>query len=326
MGITEFSSDQTPSTSGAGRLQQRWHRWVLDRCVLRPSRHPLDPVEQWRCRLTWDDPLSSPLECFVHLDPRQDHATFGETARIDQRSRSITQFGDISRPDVLMLKFPGTAGRAERSTRSPADLLQVWSDSRHTGQVANQPTPATEVWTWNPPGYGGSPGRARLSNYVAAAERFARLVSESRADSHSQIWLVGNSLGCLPALALARRASWSGDRQVRLWLRNPPDLANVIRRVARRWYAHRWMTRVTRTLPSELCSIRTAEACQAPAVFLMSELDTLVPPEVQRTVHDAYGGAARIVSLAGIDHDGVLDDQHLHDVVSAAGWLYQQTN
>ena len=43
--------------------------------------------------------------------------------------------------DVFVLKFHGTAGRAERSTYHPMDY---WSDLR------------AELWAVNPPGYGGS--------------------------------------------------------------------------------------------------------------------------------------------------------------------------
>ena len=50
---------------------------------------------------------------------------------------------NVTRPDLFILKFPGTGGRAERATEHPAEF---WPDR------------SAEVWTINPPGYGGSGG------------------------------------------------------------------------------------------------------------------------------------------------------------------------
>lgn len=322
MGITGRTSSVESSPSLYHRFQQSWHRWVLNRCVLRPTRHHLDPVQQIRCQLTGDGPSFSPLDCFVHPDPvwKCQHVDRSDVSQRD--GWTLSDFGDVPRPDVLVLKFPGTAGRAERSTAAPADWLTTPTKTWSVAASATKP-PTTEVWTWNPPGYGKSPGKACLSGYVPAAERFARLVVQSRAREDSMVWLVGNSLGCLPALALGSRPTWSDGHHVGLWLRNPPDLATVVRRIARRWYAERWMTRVTDRLPAELRSLETASECRFPAVFLMSELDTLVPPDVQKTVQDAYAGDKKVVPLPGIGHDGLLDDRHLDNVAAAAAWLHQ---
>ena len=88
-------------------------RNLLDRMVLRPSQHPIHAPTLERVTLPCE---TETIECFV------------------QRSHS-----DSEPPDLLILKFPGTAGRAERSTSFPTPML----DAKRTA-----------IWTWNPPGYG----------------------------------------------------------------------------------------------------------------------------------------------------------------------------
>jgi pimeloyl-ACP methyl ester carboxylesterase len=88
--------------------------------------------------------------------------------------------------DVYILKFGGTGSRAERATEHPAEL---WNDLR------------TEVWAVNPPGYGGSPGRATLRHLAGMAEA-AYLDLQARAGGRP-IVVTGNSLGAAYALHVA---------------------------------------------------------------------------------------------------------------------------
>ena len=81
-----------------------FRRFVLDRLVLRPSRNDIPVATQERVML---DTAGGQLETLVH------------------RSR----VADGVAPDFIVLKFPGTAGRAERSSRFPVDLLSATTDS-----------------------------------------------------------------------------------------------------------------------------------------------------------------------------------------------------
>ncbi len=106
-------------------------QYLLDRMVLRPSRHPIEHPTQQREMLDFG---GRKLECFVQRNFEPDQS-----------------------PELLVLKFPGTAGRAERSTGFPMSLMQ-----EHR----------VEIWTWNPPGYGRSEGRASLAGNRRGCARF----------------------------------------------------------------------------------------------------------------------------------------------------------
>ena len=58
---------------------------------------------------------------------------------------------------LLLLKFPGTGGRAERARSFPANL---WNDF------------AAQTWTINHRGYGGSDGPASLENFTQTCDAF----------------------------------------------------------------------------------------------------------------------------------------------------------
>ncbi len=365
----------------------------LDRCVLRPSRHAIDLGDLTRCELSLR--LSHPdrtatIEAFVSTNQPPGAVP---TATPPQDATEIADWSNISPPRTLLIKFPGTAGRAERSSPFPANLMPSCNneaiagvssqgtdgllnsdalsrraepsvdnldsrraepsvdnlDSRraepsvdNSGSRRAEPSvdnsgsrraePSVdnadhyEVWTWNPPGYGRSSGRASLTKLVSAAEAFASQVSLARCGPNTRIWLCGNSLGCLPVLSLSARLSeWLPQRvatdRCLLWLRNPPDLANTILRVADRYASRFWMQRLVAHLPDQLNAVDNAAKSTLPAVFLMSEHDQLVPPPIQRSIHEAYAGEHRVVTLTDLDHGGPVDEQHRDAVQSALNWL-----
>jgi len=249
----------------------------------------------------------------------------GELPKSDRPTDLERDWASIAAPKNLLLKFPGTAGRAERSSPFPANLI-----ARRTGAGESETAAASsdhdETWTWNPPGYGGSSGRANLQTLMPAAESFASRILARRLGEQTRVWICGNSLGCLPALSLASRfEDWLPDRtpgdRVALWLRNPPDLAEVVLRIADRYAARFWMRRVVSKLPPTLDAIDSASRCWIPAVFLMSDRDTLVPPVLQRRVHDAYAGDHHLVTLTGLGHAGAIEERHRSDVENAVDWL-----
>lgn len=263
-------------------------QYLLDRIVLRPTRHWLEPGEQRRVGL---NVLGRPLECFVH-----GKQPVGESL------------------DVLILKFPGTAGRAERSSSFPLPILPL--------DAAGQP-PMGEVWTWNPPGYGRSSGRATMQGISAAAVDFARQVIERRVTLSTKLLLVGNSLGCAPALHVAASDICSSSK-AGLILRNPPPLTPVVRRVAESYPLGRLVAPVADSVCDAMNVEVSAAAVNAPIVFLQSELDTLVPPLLQHRVHQAHGGPQKIVNLVGLEHDGIPDQSHSDAIVAAVDWLWKQ--
>jgi pimeloyl-ACP methyl ester carboxylesterase len=251
--------------------------------VLEPSRDPIDHGPQRRELLSFQ---GQPLETFVQAN------------------------GDDDQPlDLLVLKFPGTAGRAERSTEFPMSMLP---DLRVT------------MWTWNPPGYGGSGGRATMDSISNAAIAFWQQVLDRAAVTPTtHVWLCANSLGCASALHVAASIDPANHRYG-IILRNPPPLAAVFKHIADRYPLGRFAHAIGDSLCEQMNAVATAKGSHWPAVFLQSELDTLVPPRLQQQVIDAYAGPKHVVCLAGLEHTGPPTELHEPQIRAAIDWLWQQ--
>jgi pimeloyl-ACP methyl ester carboxylesterase len=257
---------------------------LLDRMVLRPTRHEIEFAPQQRVLLGTGG--AGLLECFV------------------QRNHDAPQ-----PPQLLVLKFPGTAGRGERSTPFPMSMM---SDVR------------TTVWTWNPPGYGSSSGRASLPGMASAAVEFWQQASARDRGPHTSVWLCGNSLGCATALHVAASAQLD-PAGAGLILRNPPPLRDVVKRVVANYPLSRLLDWVIDALCDSMDALSTAPQVRIPAVFLQSELDTLVPKCEQRRVIDRFAGPHRVVLMEGLDHGGAPNEVHEGLIEQSVRWLWQVT-
>jgi uncharacterized protein len=213
----------------------------------------------------------------------------------------VQDVGPVERDvDVYVLKFVGTGGRAECSTDQPACY---W------------PELGTRLWTVNPPGYGGSSGRASVRKLAPTAR--AVLEDLMRWADGRPVVLFGNSLGGTCALHLAARYKVDG-----LILRNPPPLREMIlgRFGWRSCYLGAWL--ITRQVPEELDCRANARRAAAPAVFVMSAQDTTVPPRYQRFIHEAYCGEKEIVVLENAGHAGALSLEGAAAYQRALDWLW----
>lgn len=252
-------------------------RWLADRLILRPTRHPLDATDKTR---RW--------------------VPFGDGGLEVWRQRAPAESSTAA--DLYVLKFPGTAGRAERSTVHPAD---AWPDS------------SVELWTLNPPGYGGSSGKPSLQIMAAMADTVFACLRQNAAGR--PILVLGNSLGCVSALYLAARHPLAG-----LILRNPPALREVI--VAR----YGWRTwkfgiqQLVQQIPPDLDAIRNAAAATAPAVIVSSQRDRVVPLCCQQQIIDAYAGPNRVLRLMQADHHTPMMDDETPSYQDALNWLRRQ--
>lgn len=263
-------------------------RQLFDRCVLRPSRTPIDFGDKQR---------------IVFAAGGYELETFFQ-------SNVSADLGGQN-PDLLVIKFPGTAGRAERATRFPMDFL---------------PDVRASLWTWNPPGYGGSSGRASLRRIAEAATIVCEKIME-RCRART-VWLCGNSLGCATSMHVASSARFrelASSGSVGLLQRNPPALKEVFRRVANQYplgsLTHPW----AETLPESMNTLVSATELDVPAVFMHSELDELVPLPLQERIVANYSGPAKSIVLSGLGHGGVATDEHQTLIAESIQWLWDQT-
>lgn len=266
------------------RPLRSFRRHLLDRMVLRPSQHPIHAPTLERVTLPCETGI---IECFV----QKNH-------------------DDSSPPELLILKFPGTAGRAERSTSFPTQML----DGKRTA-----------IWTWNPPGYGGSSGQASLSTMAYAGSAFWQTTIAKHAGPDTSIWMCGNSLGCATVLHLAAKHTPDPSR-TGLILRNPPPLKRVIKRAAKPYPHFGLINPVIADLCDAMDTMQTAPKVNLPAVILQSELDTLVPIDFQNEMLENYRGPVRKVVLKGLDHDGLATEHHEPVIGDSIRWLWKHTS
>jgi pimeloyl-ACP methyl ester carboxylesterase len=250
---------------------------ILDHMVLCPTRHPI--------------PVAGKSRRLVQAD--------GDRVEIwTQRSGDHVS----EEADLFVLKFPGTGGRAERSTEHPADC---WPDLK------------TELWTVNPPGYGCSSGRATLAKLPRVADAvFAQLAEVARG---RPIIVLGNSLGTATALYTAARHNVAG-----LVLRNVIPLRQlIVKHHGWRWlWVGTWL--VSRAVPESLSSVANAARATAPCVFVVSGQDRVVPPRFQQQVIDAYAGPYRRTDLDDADHADLMTDEQAERYAADLAWLREQ--
>lgn len=288
-----------------------FRRWLLDRFCLRPTRHLLDyaPQEEF-----WIERQQLRLACYRQ---QQIPLPFSDDALAKPDGRPL---------DLLIIKFPGTAGRAERSPLHPAN---AWPDK------------FIEVWSINPPGYGASPGRASLDHIPAMS--LAVLDEAQRQHPDVPLLVYGNSIGSLTAMqtvALAIERQYSSA--VGLMLRNPLDLFPLIMEHRRRWYhgpVPKWLIgsdrearqrqNATDRASANLDSVALAKACTCPLLLVQAELDRVIPPANQDRVFAAHPGPKTkfIIPQADHHHTPTTDDESLYrqylETIREAyrGWL-----
>ncbi|MEM6471048.1 MAG: alpha/beta fold hydrolase [Planctomycetota bacterium] len=269
-------------------LRQR----LLDQFVLRPSRGHMPYAPKERLILSRDGLTD---ELFVSRPATR----FQADASSEADRREVP-------PELIVFKFPGTAGRAERASDWPCGCL---------------PDVDVEVYTWNGPGYGRTSGRASLSAMAARAAMMFELMIEEVSSTDTKVWLVGNSLGCATAVSVANQFS---DRIDGLMMRNPPPLVQTVKRVAHRYPAGRWTDSIAESLPPSMNLMQTATQIRLPTVILQSEYDKLVPPELQMTIYESINAPKQLVVMEGLGHDGVATEAHEQEITVAVTWLWNQ--
>jgi alpha-beta hydrolase superfamily lysophospholipase len=205
-------------------------------------------------------------------------------------------------PEIFVLKFNGAGGRAERATSHPFDY---WTDL------------PGEVWSPNPPGYGGSEGPATLHSLAPLGR--AAFETALEAAAARPIFISGNSLGTAVAIHVA--AHFAGTPNLAgLILRNPPPLSQMIA-TKFGWRSAGLSLLVARQIPRELDSVLNAAQVPIPAVFLSSGRDRTVPPRFQQLVIDAYRGPKQVVTIPTADHVFTFAEDDHARYRAALEWL-----
>lgn len=203
-------------------------------------------------------------------------------------------------PEAFVLEFVGNASRAESMAEMVAD------------EWGGRPV---EVWAVNYPGYGGSAGPARLKSIPGTA-----LAAYDALRSHAgarPIFVAGQSLGTAAALHVAANRPVKGCI---LW--SPPPLRDMILKRFGWW--NLWLAAgpVALQIPPQLDSLRNASRATAPAVFVVTGRDTVVPLSYQAKVSDAYAGPKRFIRLPEAEHNAMLEGSSTAEYQAALDWLW----
>jgi pimeloyl-ACP methyl ester carboxylesterase len=121
------------------------------------------------------------------------------------------------------------------------------------------------------------------------------------------VYIDADSMGCTQALYIAAKRQQT--RPVAgLVLKNPPPLRQLV--LGRFGWWNLWLAAgpIAAGVPRELDAITWARRCTAPAIFIRSLSDTLVPPSYQQRVIDAYAGPTFLVDYHNAGHNDPLDE------------------
>ena len=202
-------------------------------------------------------------------------------------------------PEAIVVFFPGQRARAEPWTQMVADAWGVR---------------AVEVWGVNFPGYGGSTagGLKEVTPAALAVVDAARVRWPGK-----KVYVQGASFGAAVSLAVGARRELAG-----MILQNPPPLRELL--MGRYGWWNLWMLAwpVSKGLPEELDALANARAAKAPAVFIVSSGDGVVPISYQRRVVETYAGQKRIVENAGAGHSDGLSAEAVKGVAAEREWLW----
>jgi pimeloyl-ACP methyl ester carboxylesterase len=278
------------------------------------------PMRRWARRLAW----AALLYLLFFLIIWQFHVAdrlieFPTTGPVDaqgaQRQLIKTPAGDnielwLARspgaanapPQAFVLFFVGNADRADR-----------WA-SFNAAQWGNTPV---EVAGMNLPGYGGSTGPAHLDKIGPAA--LAAYDSLRAQAGPRPIFLQANSLGTTAALCVLARRDVAGAT-----LQNPPPLRRLILQHHGWWNLWLLAAPVALAIPSDLDSLANARRARAPAVFILSEQDEVVPVQYQRLIYDRYAGEKRLIDLPHASHNAGMDQAAWDQVALQVQWLWNK--
>jgi pimeloyl-ACP methyl ester carboxylesterase len=299
-----MSDSETPNPAGDRKRRRKRRRRVVlftllltylifvmfggcaDFLLLHPTKDPIDTTGATRRMI--DVPGGSQLEVFT-TSPKLSPATQPAVSKVEQ-------------PSAYLLIVDGNAGRAETAV--------FWGD------VATGFRPV-EVWAVNYPGFGGSPGKAKLSSLAPATLAAFDAIAAQANGKPIIIW--GASIGTAPALYVAAHRPVAG-----LILTNPPPLRQLIMQHYGWWNLWLAAIPVSLSVPADLNSIANGAVAKCPALFISAADDEIVPASYHRKVFDAYAGPKQIVSVPGAGHNTPANQAAPQAWQQGIDWLWKQ--
>jgi pimeloyl-ACP methyl ester carboxylesterase len=194
-------------------------------------------------------------------------------------------------------------GKGDRADRWVAMVADSWGDK------------PVEVFGMNYPGAGGSDSPGKLTEVLPAALGVYDAVQA--AAGTRRVFIQAASFGTAVALAVAARRPVSG-----LILQNPVPLRQLL--VGHYGWWNLWLAAVpvAARVPPELGSIENAKHVTAPAVFISSGNDEVVPPLFHRLVIDGYAGPKRLIEMPGASHAAALTAAAAAELQVDRDWLW----
>lgn len=205
-----------------------------------------------------------------------------------------------STPQARVLRFGGNAERAEHALESEQE------------QWRNLPV---EIWSVNYPGFGQSTGPAQIRAIAPAA--LAAFDALRQTHPHQPIILSGFSIGTAAALYVAANRPAAG-----LLLHNPPPLRQLILGQYGWWNLWLLAGALAAQVPADLDSLKNAKRVNAPALFVLSGSDEIVPPAYQQKVVDAYAGEKRLIHADDATHNTPFTPEVEEEIGEELRWLW----
>lgn len=207
---------------------------------------------------------------------------------------------DGAEPNAYVIEFYGNGARAE------------WLVAANASHF-----PRMTYWGVNYRGFGGSEGSPTLSGVAESATiAYDALAKEAKG---RPIFAFGTSMGTTAALHLAAERDVAG-----LLLVNPPPLRRLVLEEHGWWNLYLLALPTALGVPRSLDSEANARRASAPAVFVTSEDDGVVPLGYQGRVVAAYAGPKEVVLMPGAGHNDQPPPEVARKISNAVTWMMSE--
>jgi len=199
---------------------------------------------------------------------------------------------DGEAPAGYVLEFTGNASRAEDVI---AESRRRWSEL------------PVEIWAMNYPGFGKSDGPCTVKSIPSIA--LSTWDELHRLADAKPIFLAGRSFGTTVALYVASQRKVAG-----LVLESGPPFEQLIQGDYGWWNLWILSSIGVSQIPDELESLKSAAKVKAPAIFILTGRDAVVPVKYQQMVRDAYAGPRQALEMQQAKHNIDLPPDQMADL------------